>query len=266
MESGAFVHRDAVAVVAWMQRASEIIRHLHSIVDSLLRVIGFSRQRIANTDRGDAPHDGIATVGARRIRAVVVVEVALGVLGGVLDARRRVAPGSEVAGVGRADGDEAVDDGRQPIDLRAVEDVDEIRRLGIGAGRTGKEVVAERDQRLELLSREGAGRGIEEIRVLRAELLESAHANLERSHISKDDIDFLERESSDRRNRRIRRSTEAEQPLRFEEERRSRRSAGKNRAERVGIARRLDAVLGEVDLIRLVGDEGRNMTLILILI
>ena len=176
LESGAFVHGDAVAVVAGMQRASEIIRHLHSIVDSLLRVVGFSRQRIAHADSSDAPHDGIASVGARRIRAVVVVEVALGVLGGVLDARRRVAPRSEEAGVGRADGDEAVDDGRQPIDLRAVEDVDEIRRLGIGVGRTGKEVVAERDQRLELLGGERAGRRIEEIRVLRAELLESIHS------------------------------------------------------------------------------------------
>ncbi len=57
----------------------------------------------------------------------------LGISSGVLDRRRGVATRSEVTGVERANGDEPVDDGLQTIDLRSVKDVDEIRRLGIGA-------------------------------------------------------------------------------------------------------------------------------------
>ncbi len=117
-----------------------------------------------------------------------------------------------------------------------------------------------------MFGREGARRRIEEISGLSAELLKSAHADFESGDISKDHVDFLQRKSSDRRNRRIARSTDAEQTLRFEEERRSRRSAGKNRSERVGMARRCDAVFGEVDLIWFVGGEGRNRSLILILV
>ncbi len=79
LESRTFVHSDAVAVVAGMQRTSKIIRHWHSIVNSLLRVIDFSRQRIANADSSNAPHDGITSVGARSEIVRVRIELADGI-------------------------------------------------------------------------------------------------------------------------------------------------------------------------------------------
>ena len=113
---------------------------------------------------------------------------------------------------------------------------------------------------------ESARRRIEEIAALIAELLKAILSHFKSSNSGVDDFDLLEREVSNRFRRR-KHCAEFLPEFIFDvlEQRRCLKNR-KNRPERVGIARRFDAVLGEVDLIRFVGDEGRNRSLILILI
>ena len=106
------------------------------------------------------------------------------------------------------------------------------------------ESVAERDERLELFGGEGARRRIEEIAALIAELLETAHSCFERRNFGVNDFDLLERERGHWfRRRKHRAEFLPEFVLDVLEQRRCLKNR-KNRSERVGIARRFDAVFG----------------------
>ena len=113
-----------------------------------------------------------------------------------------------------------------------------------------------------MLGGEGARRRIEEVAALIAELLKSAHSSFECRDVGVDDFDMLECEFIHWfRRRKHRAKFLPEFILDVLEQRRCLKNR-KNRSERVGIARRFDAVLGEVDLIWFVGDEGRDRSLI----